>query len=115
MDEILGAVSMLAQDQYGNYVVQSTWEKNHISTNFSGKEIVEPVMRMYTEATNGSYIETKESALVWHYYNVYPDSGSWQAKELLDHFENLFANEPFFVKKGKHIIEVKSQRTSCPK
>ncbi|XP_020207926.1 probable alpha,alpha-trehalose-phosphate synthase [UDP-forming] 10 isoform X2 [Cajanus cajan] len=94
---------------------QSTWEKNHISTNFSGKEIVEPVMRMYTEATNGSYIETKESALVWHYYNVYPDSGSWQAKELLDHFENLFANEPFFVKKGKHIIEVKSQRTSCPK
>ncbi|XP_020227407.1 probable alpha,alpha-trehalose-phosphate synthase [UDP-forming] 9 [Cajanus cajan] len=88
---------------------QSTWEKNHISTNFSGKEIVEPVMRMYTEATDGSYIETKESALVWHYYNADPDFGSWQAKELLDHLENLFANEPFVVKKGKHIIEVKSE------
>ncbi|XP_029125099.1 probable alpha,alpha-trehalose-phosphate synthase [UDP-forming] 10 isoform X1 [Cajanus cajan] len=93
----------------GYWSPQSTWEKNNISTNFSGKEIVEPVMRMYTEATDGSYIETKESALVWHYYNADPDFGSWQAKALLDYLEIFFANEPFVVKKGKHIIEVKSQ------
>jgi len=72
---------------------------NHISTGSSWKEIVEPVMRLYTEATNGSYIETKESALVWHYYDADPDFGSWQAKQLLDHLECLFANEPVTMKK----------------
>ncbi|KAK7389044.1 hypothetical protein VNO78_23876 [Psophocarpus tetragonolobus] len=88
---------------------QSTWETNHMSTAFSWKEIVEPVMRLYTEATDGSYIETKESALVWHYYDADPDFGSWQAKQLLDHLDNLSANEPVTVKQGKHIIEVMSQ------
>ncbi|XP_061338608.1 probable alpha,alpha-trehalose-phosphate synthase [UDP-forming] 9 isoform X2 [Gastrolobium bilobum] len=87
----------------------TTWEISHPSTNFSWKRIVEPVMRLYTEATDGSYIETKESALVWHYYDADPDFGSWQAKQLFDHLESLFANEPVVVKKGKHIIEVKSQ------
>ena len=72
---------------------------NHTSTSFSWKEIVEPVMRLYTEATDGSYIETKESALVWHYYDADPDFGSWQAKQLLDHLECLFANEPVTMKK----------------
>ncbi|TKY55184.1 alpha,alpha-trehalose-phosphate synthase of UDP-forming 9 [Spatholobus suberectus] len=88
---------------------QSTWEMNHQNADFSWKEIVEPVMRLYTEATDGSHIETKESALVWHYYDADPDFGSWQAKQLLDHLESLFANEPLVVKKGNHIIEVKSQ------
>ncbi|KAG4932696.1 hypothetical protein JHK87_046698 [Glycine soja] len=84
---------------YLKWSQQSAWEMNHISTGSSWKEIVEPVMRLYTEATNGSYIETKESALVWHYYDADPDFGSWQAKQLLDHLECLFANEPVTMKK----------------
>ncbi|MED6147385.1 putative alpha,alpha-trehalose-phosphate synthase [UDP-forming] 8 [Stylosanthes scabra] len=66
-------------------------------------------MRLYTEATDGSYIETKESALVWHYCDADPDFGSWQAKQLLDHLESVVANEPVVAKKGKHIIEVMPQ------
>ena len=31
------------------------------------KKIAEPVMSLYREATDGSSIETKESALVWHH------------------------------------------------
>ncbi|XP_027364539.1 probable alpha,alpha-trehalose-phosphate synthase [UDP-forming] 9 isoform X2 [Abrus precatorius] len=88
---------------------QSSWEMRHIGTDFAWKTIAEPVMRSYTEATDGSYIETKESALVWHYYNADPDFGSWQAMELLDHLESVLANEPVVVKKGQHIVEVKLQ------
>ncbi|MED6106022.1 hypothetical protein PIB30_000808 [Stylosanthes scabra] len=88
---------------------QSTWEMSHICTNFAWKKIVEPVMRLYTEATDGSYIETKESALVWHYCDADPDFRSWQAKQLLDHLESVLANEPVVAKKGKHIIEVMPQ------
>ena len=34
--------------------------------------------QLYTESTDGSFIEAKESALVWHYRDADPDFGSWQ-------------------------------------
>jgi hypothetical protein len=52
---------------------------------------------VYTESTDGSFIEAKESALVWHYRDADPDFGSWQAKELLDHLEGVLSNEPIEV------------------
>lgn len=76
---------------------------------FDWKRIADPVMQLYTEATDGSYIEPKESALVWHYQDADPDFGSCQAMELLDHLENVLANEPVEVKRGNHIVEVKPQ------
>jgi hypothetical protein len=75
--------------------------------NFEWKEVVEPVMQQYTESTDGSYIEWKESAMVWHHRDADPDFGSWQAKELLDHLESVLANQPVTVKSGAHIVEVK--------
>ncbi|KAF5796000.1 putative alpha,alpha-trehalose-phosphate synthase (UDP-forming) [Helianthus annuus] len=33
-------------------------------------------MRLYTEATDGSSIEVKESGLVWHHQDADPDFGS---------------------------------------
>lgn len=66
-------------------------------------------MNLYTESTDGSYIETKESALVWHHRDADPGFGSSQAKEMLDHLESVLANEPVAVKSGQFIVEVKPQ------
>lgn len=88
---------------------KSSWEISPITADFDWKRIAEPVMKLYTEATDGSNIETKESALVWHHQDADPDFGSCQAKELLDHLENVLANEPVVVKRGQHIVEVKPQ------
>ncbi|KAL3501210.1 hypothetical protein ACH5RR_035659 [Cinchona calisaya] len=85
----------------------SDWES--LAADLDWKQIVEPIMKLYTEATDGSSIETKESALVWHHHEADPDFGSCQAKELLDHLENVLANEPAVVKRGHHIVEVKPQ------
>lgn len=76
---------------------------------FSWKEIVVPVMEHYTEATDGSFIEQKESAVVWHHQDADSHFGSCQAKELLDHLESVLANEPVVVKRGQHIVEIKPQ------
>ncbi|KAK2987662.1 hypothetical protein RJ640_027914, partial [Escallonia rubra] len=65
----------------------SDW-KSIPAADLDWKEIVEPVMKLYTEATDGSNIETKDSAVVWHHQDADPDFGSCQAKELLDHLEN---------------------------
>ncbi|KAK4768101.1 hypothetical protein SAY87_003242 [Trapa incisa] len=87
----------------------STWETGPLNEDFDWKKIAEPVMQVYTETTDGSYVEPKESGLVWHYRDADPDFGSFQAIELLDHLESVLANEPVVVKKGQHIVEVKPQ------
>ncbi|XP_010276860.1 PREDICTED: alpha,alpha-trehalose-phosphate synthase [UDP-forming] 5-like [Nelumbo nucifera] len=88
------------------------WETCVSVADFDWKQVAEPVMKLYTETTDGSTIESKESALVWHYQYADPDFGSCQAKELLDHLEGVLANEPVSVKSGQHIVEVKPQGVS---
>ncbi|XWS63641.1 hypothetical protein CRYUN_Cryun06bG0118400 [Craigia yunnanensis] len=90
----------------------SEWETSPVGADLEWKKIVEPVMSLYREATDGSSIETKESALVWHHQDADPDFGLCQAKELLVHLENVLANEPAVVKRGQHIVEVKPQGVS---
>ncbi|KAK8524557.1 hypothetical protein V6N12_029422 [Hibiscus sabdariffa] len=88
------------------------WEVCGQNSEFGWKQIAEPVMKLYTESTDGSNIETKESALVWHHRDADPGFGSSQAKEMLDHLESVLANEPVAVKSGQYIVEVKPQGVS---
>ncbi|XP_033517052.1 probable alpha,alpha-trehalose-phosphate synthase [UDP-forming] 7 isoform X2 [Nicotiana tomentosiformis] len=85
------------------------WEVCGQNSDFQWMQMAEPVMKQYTEATDGSYIETKESALVWHHRDADLGFGSCQAKEMLDHLESVLANEPVAVKSGQFIVEVKPQ------
>ncbi|KAG6473023.1 probable alpha,alpha-trehalose-phosphate synthase [UDP-forming] 7 [Zingiber officinale] len=88
------------------------WEVCCQNTDFGWMLMAEPVMKLYTESTDGSYMETKESALVWHHQDADPGFGSAQAKEMLDHLESVLANEPVSVKSGQFIVEVKPQGVS---
>lgn len=88
------------------------WETGLVGVDNDWKKIAEPVMQLYTETTDGSYIEAKESALVWHHQDADPDFGSCQSKELLDHLESVLSNEPVAVTRGHQIVEVKPQGVS---
>eukprot|EP00245_Coleochaete_scutata_P002475 TRINITY_DN1327_c0_g1_i1.p1 TRINITY_DN1327_c0_g1~~TRINITY_DN1327_c0_g1_i1.p1 ORF type:complete len:882 (+),score=159.40 TRINITY_DN1327_c0_g1_i1:458-3103(+) len=76
------------------------------------QEVAFPIMEQYKESTDGSFIENKESALVWHHRDADPDFGSWQAKELLDHLESVLSGQPVAVTSGNHIVEAKPQGVS---
>ncbi|XP_076925984.1 putative alpha,alpha-trehalose-phosphate synthase [UDP-forming] 7 [Bidens hawaiensis] len=88
------------------------WETCGHNHDFGWMQMAEPVMKLYTESTDGSSIETKESALVWQYRDADPVFGFAQAKEMLDHLESVLANEPVAVKSGQYIVEVKPQEAS---
>ena len=85
------------------------WETCVPESEFEWKQVAGPIMQLYTESTDGSFIEAKESAIVWHHRDADPDFGAWQAKELLDHLESVLGNEPVVVTRGKNIVEVKPQ------
>uniref|UniRef100_A0A7N0VG87 Trehalose 6-phosphate phosphatase n=1 Tax=Kalanchoe fedtschenkoi TaxID=63787 RepID=A0A7N0VG87_KALFE len=116
LDEWLSPCKLLGVAAEHGYFIRwnksSDWLNSFPAADLDWKTIVEPVMRSYTEATDGSSIETKETAIVWHHQDADPDFGSCQALELLDHLENVLANEPAVVKRGQHIVEVKPQGVS---
>jgi len=87
----------------------SEWESSSIPVDSEWRKIAEPVMKLYTETTDGSFIEPKESALVWHHQYADPYLCSCQANELQDHLESVLADEPVVVDKREHIVEVKPQ------
>jgi trehalose 6-phosphate synthase/phosphatase len=93
----------------GRWSKDSLWTTCGLASDFYWKINVEKVMSLYTEATDGSFIEEKESAMVWQHQEADPDFGLWQAKELLVHLESMLANDPVVVKRGQHIVEVKPQ------
>lgn len=66
-------------------------------------------MKSYTEATDGAYIESKESALVWNHQYADVEFGSCQAKELSNHLQSLLIDAPVLVHRGQNIVEVKPQ------
>lgn len=89
------------------------WETNNKGNDdFGWMQTAEPVMKLYTESTDGSYMETKESALVWHHQDADPGFGAAQAKEMIEHLESVLANEPATAKRGQFIVEVKPQGIS---
>lgn len=71
------------------------------------KETVLPILEQYSEATDGSFIQTKESAYVWHYRDADPDFGAWQAKELLDHLDSVLHGDGVDVISGNGTVEIK--------
>lgn len=80
---------------------------------FDWKQIAEPVMQLYVETTDGSYIEAKKSALFWNYEFADRDTDSCQAKELLDHLESVLANELVAVKQTLWKLNPKSVIKIC--
>ncbi|CAL9047020.1 probable alpha,alpha-trehalose-phosphate synthase [UDP-forming] 9 [Musa acuminata AAA Group] len=88
------------------------WESNSVVADSDWMKIAKPVIQLYTDTTDGSFVEVKESAIVWHHQYADHDFGPCQAKELLDHLESVLANEPVVVKRGQHIVEVKPQGVS---
>ncbi|KAL6867573.1 hypothetical protein ACP4OV_015597 [Aristida adscensionis] len=88
------------------------WKTCTAAADCSWKQIARPVMDLYSETTDGSTIEDRETLLVWNYEDADPDFGSCQAKELVDHLESVLANEPVSVKTTTHSVEVKPQGVS---
>jgi hypothetical protein len=64
------------------------------------------ILRLYEEATPGSFVEEKRSSLAWHYRKADQEFGAWKARKLTRQLVALTANKPIQVFHGKKIVEV---------
>ena len=65
------------------------WDTRSSVEEMSWRSIVGPILQQYTESTDGSYVEKKESAFVWHYAAADPDFGSLQVTHMPSHSSGL--------------------------
>ena len=88
--------------------ISRKWEKPHHITSDEWKERVYPILDHFVDRTPGSFIETKEFSLVWHYRMADPEFGDWLANDLVANLDHMLAESPVKAMKGQKTVEVKS-------
>jgi trehalose 6-phosphate synthase/phosphatase len=72
------------------------------------KDAIRPVMERFVQRTPGTFIEEKETALVWHYRAADPGLGPERSRELRHALGHLTENLDLAVMEGKRVLEVKA-------
>src|ERR1700733_10613732 len=80
-----------------------SWERAHLR--YAWKEKLLPILRVYEQATPGSMVEEKPSAIVWHYRKADEEFGGWKANRLTQELAALAATQPIQVRHGKRMVE----------
>jgi trehalose 6-phosphate synthase/phosphatase len=91
---------------------QGVWKSLGRELDTSWKDVVRPIMQYFAERTPGTYIESKESSLAWHYRDADPHFGAWQAKDMQIHMEDVMSNLPLEIIQGNRLVEVRAGQES---
>jgi trehalose 6-phosphate synthase/phosphatase len=70
-------------------------------------EHLRPFLEHFVDRTPGSFVETKEYALVWHYGISDPEFGEWLANELTSSLDALLAETELTAARGHKSVEVR--------
>jgi trehalose 6-phosphate synthase/phosphatase len=84
-----------------------TWDGPARQLRPSWEEHVRPFLEHFVDRTPGSFIETKEYALVWHYGISDPEFGEWLANELTSSLDALLAETELTATRGHKSVEVR--------
>lgn len=75
----------------------------------SWMESTREVLDDYTSRLPGSFVETKNATLVWHYRKAQPGFGEWLARDVAAHLREVMANAPVEIQRGHKIVEIRPQ------
>jgi trehalose 6-phosphate synthase/phosphatase len=95
--------------EHGSLIKQKGREWKFIkSLHGTWKPQILPILEMYVDRLPGSFIEEKESSLVWHYRKADPELSVMRTRELLDHLYSFTANIDVNILKGNKVIEIRN-------
>jgi len=136
-DEVIALLSGLAADKKNNVVINSgrdrdtlekwlghldvemaaehgVWMKEngewHLNPNVvdSWMPKVRELLENLVERTPGSFIETKDYSLAWHYRSIDRDLGQKRVREFRDMLTYLIQNQDLQVLEGNKVVEIKN-------
>lgn len=90
------------------FAEEKDWLKTHTDEQLPDwYDSVVEILGKFCLGTPGTFIEEKETSVVWHYRLADPEFGNWQARELTLNLTNFLANKNAEVLGGKRIVEVR--------
>ncbi len=72
------------------------------------KQVVRPVLQMFSDRTPGTFVEEKDFSLVWHYRRANQEMVEVRISELKNAISNLTKNLGVGVYEGNKVVEVKN-------
>mmetsp|Transcript_10631 Transcript_10631/g.40041 ORF Transcript_10631/g.40041 Transcript_10631/m.40041 type:complete len:1009 (-) Transcript_10631:187-3213(-) len=115
MDTWLGRLCVGLAAEHGSYYRlpgAEDWQTLCADIDVTWKKVVRPIMEYFEERTPGTYIEDKDSSLTWHYRDADPHFGSWQAKDMQMHMEDVLTNLPLEILQGNKVLEVRHRNAN---
>jgi len=91
---------------------ETDWHELFHVKDWSWKDSVLKILEGFTEKTEGSYINEKESMISWWYKDCDIYFGNVQANEIKTHLQNVFENCKLDIVNGKGYVEVKPQNVN---
>jgi len=117
MDEWLGGIPIGMSCEHGSFFRPfklndtTPWQNCTSELDLSWKGAVTAILEDYADRTPGSFVETKEINVSWHYRNSEPEFAEYQTKDLIQHLQDL-PNLPVDILPGKKVVEVRPQGIS---
>ena len=109
MEEWFGHLKMTLIAEHGAWIREKGIEWDTIEPlSQSWRDEIRSIFELYVDRTPGSFIETKEFSLVWHYRKADVGLGEIRARELANTLGYLTSNLDLQVLEGSKVVEVKN-------
>eukprot|EP00927_Polykrikos_kofoidii_P051113 TRINITY_DN4491_c0_g1_i1.p1 TRINITY_DN4491_c0_g1~~TRINITY_DN4491_c0_g1_i1.p1 ORF type:complete len:1163 (-),score=220.87 TRINITY_DN4491_c0_g1_i1:113-3601(-) len=113
LEEWFGGVNRIGLCAEGGFYYKlpiatgDSWHCVVQNPDYTWKTYARQTMEAFAKRTQGSFIEDKGSAIAWQYRDANQHFGSWQAKELSSHLQDLLFGFDVDVNESKGCVEVK--------
>jgi len=98
-------LSLAAEHGFHYRVKGGAWQQLKPGVDTSWREVAASVMNVYALRTNGAYMQTKGSSIVWYHQLADPEFGTMQARELQFTLQGVLSAFPVIVRTGKGYVE----------
>ncbi len=109
LEKWLGKLNVRLIAEHGAWIQQQDGKWEHIEPmmNTEWKNVIKPILEIYSDRTPGSFIEEKDFSLVWHYRRSEPELAYIRTQEVRDAILDLTANLDVGVFEGAKILEIR--------
>jgi len=113
LETIFTGIPLYLVAEHGAFLKKpdQAWERLDLTTD-NWLEPVRAVMQQYAARTDGTFVEEKETALVWHYRLAKAGDIEVQATQLAATLRGVGSDVPLTVIQGNKVVEVKPARHS---
>ena len=109
LDSWVGSYKMNLVAEHGAWIKRQGHKfESTAEQDATWKEDLMTVLEGYVDRTPGSFVETKDYSLVWHYRKAETGLGEVRTRELTSHLKYLTANKDLEVMEGDKIVEIRN-------